>query len=168
MTLTFDVYTKRSRLFYIEITIAIFTALLIAPIAYFNPRVNHVIEVFIDILIIAGSLTSVMLGAALYTGVLGTYRKDQELILTDGSIVIDGVVINLTERPKIALNIAVWTRKRAGNFSKNTIDVANKSGRPFRNQFVIKLYQKEDFKKLLDQWRENGISFDLKYHEVFT
>jgi len=77
-------------------------------------------------------------------------------------------VINLTERPKIALNIAVWTRKRAGNFSKNTIDVANKSGRPFRNQFVIKLYQKEDFKKLLDQWRENGISFDLKYHEVFT
>jgi len=58
MTATFDVFTKRNKLFYIGITISIVTAAYIAWAAIYNVQFNRIVMGFMDVLLITGVLAT--------------------------------------------------------------------------------------------------------------
>ena len=168
MIVTFDVFTKKTRLFYIARAITILTIPLLAAGGIFNVQYKTVFMPLIDTLIILGSLISVSFLIVNRTGLVRTYVKDGELVLTDDCVIIDGTKVPLTEAKNIKLNVGIWTWKRAGNLLSNRIEVTDRNNQTYKDRFVIKSYDlNEDFQKILDQWRTNGVTFDVSYHNVF-
>ncbi len=167
MTVIFDVFTKKTRLYYTAEIVSILTLLLIAWGGVFNPQVNPAFDTIIEVFLIIGSLTMVSFIIIATSGWVRVYIKDGELILTDGYILIDGTKISLNETTAINLKVATTYRKRLGNLISNRIEVIDKNRKIYKNRFVINSSDHgEELERLLDQWRTNGVAFNLRYHGV--
>ncbi len=167
MTVIFDVFTKKTRLYYTAEIVSILTLLLIAWGGIFNPQFNPVFDTIIEVFLIIGSLTMVSFIIIATSGWVRVYIKDGELILTDGYMFIDSTKISLNETTAINLKVATTYRKRLGNLISNRIEVVDKNQKIYKNRFVINSSDHgEELERLLDQWRTNGVAFNLRYHGV--
>jgi len=165
MTVTFDVFSKKTRLYYIAEVISIVTLLVIAICGIFNVQFKTVFEPLFDALIIIGSLIMVSFAVIAGTGAVRTYIKDGELIFADDFLIIEGTKIPLNEAKSIKLKVGIWDRKRIGNMLSNRIEVIDSNGQAYKNRFVIKSYDNnEDFQKIQRQWYNAGVIFELHYH----
>jgi hypothetical protein len=169
MPVAFDVFTKRTKLFYIlgGITIVTLPALAVCDIfnVQFKTHFTPLADVLIDALIIVTSLTSASFLFAVASGLGRTYVKDGELILADDYLIIDETKIPLNEAKSIRLKVAIWNRKHFGNLLRNRIEIADKNNKTYKNRFVIKSYDhSRDFEKVMAKWQANGVAFDWKYN----
>ena len=165
MPVTFDVFTKKTKLFYILGGITIITLPALALYGIFNVQFKTPFMSLIDVIIIVTSLTSLSFLLLMATGLVRTYIKDGELILADDYVTIDGTKIPLNEAKNIRLKVAVWNRKHFGNLLRNRIEIADKNNKTYKNRFVIKSYDNnQDFEKIMAQWQTNGVAFDWKYN----
>ena len=169
MPVAFDVFTKRTKLFYILGGITIITLPALAACDIFNVQFKThftpLADVLIDALIMVTSLTSLSFLLLMATGLVRTYIKDGELILADDYLIIDRTKIPLNEAKGIRLKVAIWNRKHFGNLLRNRIEIADKNNKTYKNRFVIKSYNhNQDFEKVMAQWQANGVAFDWKYN----
>ncbi|MCR8559243.1 hypothetical protein KXD93_16415 [Mucilaginibacter sp. BJC16-A38] len=164
MNVSFDVYTKKTRLFYISEGITIITLIVIAAGCTFNIQFKTPLMPLIDALLIIGSFTTVAFLVIVSTGLVRTYIKDGELILGEETVVIDGTKIPLNDASNIKLRVGVWNRKRAGNLLGNRVEITDKNNKTYKNRFAIKSYDhNQEFEKVVTQWQTNGVKFDLSY-----
>ena len=167
MSVTFDVFTKRNKLFYTGITITILTAAYTAWAAIYNVQFNRVIMGFMDALLVAGILTTLTFVLLAGLGGVRTYVKAGELVLTDDYILIDITKIPLNEITSIKLNLGLRTNRRGGYIVTNRITVIDNNTKTYKNRFVINSRDHDrEFEKIIDQWQANGVVLNLKYHGV--
>ena len=167
MIVTFDVFTKKTKLYYIAEVITILTILVIAIGGIYNVQFKTPLMPLIDTLLILGSLVTVSFLSVIGTGWLRTYVKDGELVLADDYIIVDGTKISINETKNIILKVGIRSRKRGGNILSNRIEVVDKNSVNYKNRFVIGSYDdNEEFEKVLNQWRTTGITFNISYHGI--
>jgi hypothetical protein len=167
MNLTFDVFTKKTKLYYAAEVISILTALFIAIGYFFNMQFKSIFMPLFDTLLIAGSMVMVGFMVLVGTGLVRTYIKQGELVFGDDYIIIDEVKILLNEAEKLTLAIGIWGPKRVGYVLKNYIVVIDKDGKMHKNRFAVKTRdQSKELDSFLNQWQQNGVSFDLSYNQI--
>jgi hypothetical protein len=168
MPITFDVFTRKTKFYYIMEAIAIVTGCSLAACGIFNVQFNTrapFINGLIDGVIILATFMSLFFVIAMATGLVRTYIKTGELILADDYIIIDDTKVLLTEAKDIRLKLGQWSKRHLGNISRNHIEITGKNGKIYKNRFVIKSYNHNlDFEKVLFQWQTNGVVFDWEYY----
>jgi hypothetical protein len=167
MTATFDLYTKRSRAYYLTGRITV--AMLIVAIAtgLTNPQLPKFLMWLIEGFIIFGALTMPVFLMLAITGWFVTYVKDGELVLSDDYLIIDNIKISVAEARKIKLRPGFSVRgRRAGNIVSNRIEVIDKDGNTYKRRFVLmSVENSEAFDKITGEWYKKGY-VDLVYHSI--
>lgn len=167
MSLTFDVFTKRTRLFYTGLAITIVTAIVLCLCGIYNVQYKTPLEPLFDTLIIFASLTAVSFLILMGMGIVRTYYKDGELVLADDYLVINGVKIPLNEVKEINLKVAIATKKTVGNLLSNRISVTSSSDETYQNRFVVRGYNRYiQLENILNQWHANYVAFNISYHNI--
>lgn len=168
MPVTFDVYSKKTKLYYFFGTITLVTLPALAVCAILNVQFEKpgpFIAALINVLIILASFISLFFALAMATGLVRTYVKSGELILAGDYVIIDDTKISLTDAKDIRLKLGKWSNRHMGNISRNRIEITDKNDKVYKNRFVIKSYNYNlEFEKVLFKWQADGIVFDWKYY----
>jgi hypothetical protein len=168
MTIAFDLFTKRTRLFYIGTTVSIVTILIIALMGIFNFQPKTSFEPLFEALILIFTFSTIAFVLLAGYGVIRTHVKDGELIMGDDYLVIDGTKILLTEAQNLSFRIGYRTNKRPGKIVGNRISVLDKNGNPHNRRFVISSRDNTvEFDTTAAKWVKDGIDFGLIYHNIF-
>ena len=171
MTLTFDLFTKKTRFYYIGIIISVFAGLFIGALTIFdNP--NYIIEdsfldYFLDALIIIFTFFTLTFLLLVGYGAIRTYIKDGELVLADDYIIIDGTKIMLTEAKDLSFKVGYRNYKRPGKIVSNRISVIDNNGVLHNRRFVIQSRDNTtEFDAIAAKWVKDGIDFGLIYTNI--
>ncbi|BAU52487.1 hypothetical protein [Mucilaginibacter gotjawali] len=165
MSATFDVFTKRTRLFYAGLAITIVSAIVLGLCGIYNVQYETPWEPLFDALIIIASFTSLGFVLLMGTGIVRTYYKDGELVLADDHLVINGVKIKLNEAKAINLKVSMASIKTVGNMLGNRISLTDSNNETYQNRFVVRGYNRYiELENILNQWRANGVAFSIRYH----
>jgi hypothetical protein len=173
MTITFDLFTKRNRLFYIGIIVPIVTILPIAIMAILKfqpkPSLEPLFKVLIGVL--ASLFIPSMLGFVIPAsyGLIRTYIKDGELIMGDDYLIIDGTKILLTEAKNLSFRIGYRISRRFGRIVGNRISVIDKNGNLHNRRFVISSRDNTvEFDTTAAEWVKDGVDFGLIYYNILS
>ena len=163
---TLDLFTKKTRLYYIGLVITIVTILFISIAAISNLQFDSPLMPFYDTLLILAVLISFVFFFTAGLGTLPTYVKDGELVLADDYLVIDNVIITLNEAISIKLKVRLRTIK-SFILERNRIEIIDKNEVVYNRRFVIRSNdQNVEFEKVIDRWRSSGIAFNISYRNI--
>jgi hypothetical protein len=163
---TLDLFTKKTRLYYIGLITTIITFSFIAFASIVNLQGKSPLDPLYDTLLILCSLTSVAFVLIAGGGFLRTYIKDGELVLADDYLVIDGVKMPFDEINTINLKVRLRTVK-SFILLRNRIEIINKNGGKYERRFVIKSWdQNEEFENVINQWRSGEVAFNISYRNL--
>ncbi len=165
MILTFDLYTHKTKLYYIAEIISIVSIVIpgACSLVNFQPDWPAFTQVIIEVLIII--CVFIMLAFVLIAGygMLKTYVKDGELILDDHGITIDGKEISLTAEVQISFKLRPRTNRSGWRRTGNRIEVTV-GCKTYNRLFSIDSYAHNDeLLQLLNIWSENNVQYSLKY-----
>ncbi|MDR3695674.1 hypothetical protein [Mucilaginibacter sp.] len=165
MSVTFDVFIKRTRLFYTGLAITIVSAIVLGLCGVYNVQYKTPLEPLFDALIIIACFTSMGFVLLMSTGIVRTYYKVGELVLADDHLVINGVKIALNEAKEIDLQVATASIKTLGNMLGNKISVTGSNDETYQNRFVVRGYNRYiELENILNKWRTNGVAFNIRYN----
>jgi hypothetical protein len=167
MVLTFDVFSKRNKLYKITGGITIITVLCISTLALFDhsPQTHSalIIEIPIDVLIVTCVFVSIFFVVAVLGGYVKSYIKDGELVFSDDYIIIDNLKILLNEMQDLSLKVSEPIKRRMGTIN-NRITVTDANGKVYKNRFAIKSYNdNKELDTMLRQWHAKGVAFKWSY-----
>ncbi|HEY4326570.1 MAG TPA: hypothetical protein VGN20_21475 [Mucilaginibacter sp.] len=163
---TLDLFTKKTRLYYIGLVITIVTASFISIAAVYNLQFESPLMPLYDALLILAIVASFAFIFTAGLGTLHTYIKDGELELAADSLVIDNVRISLDNTKELNLKVRIRTVK-SFILERNQIEIVDKNGNVYNRRFAIKSSsQNAEFEKVLDQWRSNGVIFNISYRNI--
>jgi len=153
MSVTFDLFTKKTWLYNITLIITISTILFIAIAGFYNLQGE---SPFYSALLILGVIISFFFIFIVAPGVKQPYIKDGELVLKEDSLIIDNVKIPLSEANEIKLFVM-----------SNRIEVIDKTGNIYKRRFVVSSRdENKEFNDLIKIWNEKGVTFGFLYHNV--
>lgn len=162
MSVTFEVFTRKTKFYYVVEGIAIVTVCGIFNVQF---EMSAFFTGLIDVVIIMAIFISLFFLTAMATGLVRTYIKTGELILADDYVIIDGTKIPLSEAVDIKLKLGKWSNRHSGYISRNRIEIIDKNGKAYENRFVIKSYNHNlEFEKVLFRWQADRVVFDWKYY----
>lgn len=166
MTVTFDLYRRKTKLYYIGEIISIITVITLGTCATFNfqPVWPYFVEVFAVILVFVCvfiMLAFVFIGGY---GMSKTYIKDGELTLSDDEIEIDGILMKLNNTKKITLKIRPRSRRSGWRMTGNKIEVVDDNDKTYNRLFCINSYECNDqLFQMLNAWDKKGIQYSQDY-----
>lgn len=164
----FDLYTKRTKLYYITMLIAIGTLLFVLTAWATNLQGKSPLMPLYDVLLILGVIVSFCFIFIILPGVIKNYITDGQLILADEYLIIDGVRIALNEANKIKLMVGYWNIKKYGSITSNLITATDGQGNIHKRRFVIDSVNNNwDFNEVMNYWNAKNVVFDLSYHYLF-
>ncbi len=164
MSVTFDLFTKKTWLYNITLIITITTILFIAIAGFYNLQGE---SPFYSTLLILGVIVSFFFIFIVAPGVKQPYIKDGELVLKEDSLIIDNVKIPLSEANGIKLFVGYWRTKKYGRIMSNRIEVIDKTGNIYKRRFVVSSRdENKEFNDLIKIWNEKGVTFGFLYHNV--
>ena len=164
MSVTFDLFTKKTWLYNITLIITISTILFIAIAGFYNLQGE---SPFYSALLILGVIISFFFIFIVAPGVKQPYIKDGELVLKEDSLIIDNVKIPLSEANEIKLFVGYWRTKKYGRIMSNRIEVIDKTGNIYKRRFVVSSRdENKEFNDLIKIWNEKGVTFGFLYHNV--
>lgn len=166
MTITFDLYTHRNKLYRQLIKVAIL-GFLIAVICLYATNLLESQEVLYGLAVSIIIIYVLFMMAFLFIvgyGMLETYEKDGELILSDDEIIIDGIQILLNTSQKIYFKLRPRTKRSGWRMLGNRVEITDVTGKIYKRLFSINSYEHDDqlFQKL-NIWSEKGIKYTLTY-----
>jgi hypothetical protein len=166
MTATFDLYTKRTRLYYTTLAISIVTLVICLVGWLTNPQLPRFLMIFFDVFIFIGGLTIPFFVILTGRGWFITWQKDGEMILADDYLLINNIKIVVGESSKIKLRAGFSPRGRLGYIVSNRIEVTDDNGITHKRRFVIKYDDNgEAFEKITGEWFKKKYA-DVVYHSV--
>jgi hypothetical protein len=172
MTTTFDLFTKRTLLFYIGTPLSVIAILMFGILRITNGQALSVfglrfeaLSAILFLIVFFPTFTFAFLASY---GLIRTYVKDGELILGDDYLVIDGTKILLTEAQNLSFKIGYRTNRRFGKIVGNRISVLDKNGYQHSRRFVIGSRDNTlKFDAIAAKWVKDGIGFGLIYYNIF-
>jgi hypothetical protein len=166
MTVSFDLYTHRNKLYHRLVWSAIVGLLVAAACLVAS---NYLASIkFLYGLAIALILGYVLFMMAFFFivgyGMLQTYEKDGELVLSDESIMIDGVQVPVKNAGHLFLRLRPRTNRSGWRRIGNRVELTDADGKTYNRLFCINSYDhNEELLKMMKKWSESGVKYDIKY-----
>jgi len=166
MTATFDLYTKRTRLYYVTLIISTAT-LVVCFIAWLtNLQLPRFLMIPFDVFIFIGGLTIPFFVILTGSGWFITFQKDGEMILADDHLIIDNIKIAAAESSKIKFRAGFSPKGRRGYIVNNRVEATDDNGIIHKRRFVIKYDDNgEAFEKITGEWFKKKYA-GVVYHSV--
>lgn len=166
MTVTLDIFEKRTRWYYWGLAITVITMLFISLAAYYNLQFESPLMPLYDTLLIIFTFTSLAFVTIALIGAVRTYVKNGELILNDSYLTVDGVTLQLKEIKVVNLALRARTVKSL-ILTHNRIEIIDQNDNVYKHRFVIKSYnQNEQFEKMIGLWQTAGAVINISYHNI--
>lgn len=166
MNLTFDLYSRKTTLYYVAEVISIITIITIAACAKFNfqPHWPKVAEVITDVFIVIGIIIFLLFTAIAGYGMLKIYVKNGEMLLYRDRINGDDKEFIIDDDLKITFILRPRTNRSGWRRTGNRIGIAKGNEIVYKRFFCINSYeQNEELMQLLNVWSESGVIYKLSY-----
>ena len=156
----FDLYTKKTKLYYVLQTVSIltFAGLILAKLL--NLQIPHNYSIGVITIVVIGLITIVLNLLLTATNIVKMYKKSGELRISERSISIHSTIIPFEDIQKIVIDVSDYRGARASDGSGNKIKIIT-AYYVFKSRFVIgSKLQNESLKQLLSRLKENGIKIE--------
>lgn len=154
----FDIYIRKTNLYYTLYIIAILGFLPLILSKIFTPQFLSQFNTCSIVLFIIGFLSVITILFFSSTNFVNLYVKNGEITISEDSIRISADIILLENIEKIEIDAKDYKGARASDGSGNVIEIYEQNKTKSRYRFVIKSRtQRDNLQDILNKWVKNGI-----------